>query len=58
MLVTGGNGAFVRDSFAAPVSIPGSRVIYVGLSQNKLQCVHGNEGTRLPGQQCGSLMCF
>lgn len=44
--------------FGALLSISGSRMMYVGLSQNKLECVHGNEGTGHPLQQCGSLMCF
>lgn len=42
------------------VSIWGSRMVHLGLSQNKLQCVcvHGDEGACQPVQQCDSVMCF
>ena len=48
--------------FGGLVSIRGSRMVYLGLSQNKLQCVcvcvHGDEGACHSVQQCDSVMCF
>lgn len=32
--------------------------MYVGLGQEKLVCVHGDDGICHPVEQCGLLMCL